>query len=337
MKAHQLNIIEAQIGNTEITNFDEIRRNNDNLFFNGEMDFWQRGDGPYTTNAYTADRWTRISSGGTVTAQKHVNTSWPSQRSTQRSLQLTVASQSAAGDYAQISQRVERWQDVSGKTVTLSADIFAGQSSTSVAFKFLNYYGVGGDATTTTTPNDKVALDYGWNHVAVTIDVPTYFGKVLGTAPYFEPYFIFSAGSNYDTLTHNLGIQSGVWYVTNAKLELGDTATPFISRPEAEEFILCNRYYEIWAAGYQPAVMTTSAAGYFDIRYKVQKRANPTATEVGTAQIYQPGPGWSNRTDISFASMNFREGIGLIYDTAHTYSIAGAYLLNIIVHLNAEL
>jgi len=37
--------------------------------------------------------------------------------------------------------------------------------------------------------------------------------------------------------------QYGVFYVTDVKLEVGDRATPFVSRPIAEELALCQRYY----------------------------------------------------------------------------------------------
>ena len=75
-----------------------------------------------------------------------------------------------------------------------------------------------------------------------------------------------------------IGTLSATWQVTGVQLEKGSTATSFDYRPYGTEFMLCQRYFELFnirlRSGLDGVTGTQRGTGYF----KVTKRATPTIT-----------------------------------------------------------
>lgn len=75
-------------------------------------------------------------------------------------------------------------------------------------------------------------------------------------------------------------MSAGDVYITGVKLESGTTATPFVSKPIAEEIELCRRYYQVVVSHRFPMMMTTSTAASGPIFLEKVMRTAPTVTIV---------------------------------------------------------
>ena len=196
--------------------------NNPNLLINGDFRINQRGvyamDG--SKRRYTYDRWYVSSypqkSDGSVIPSSHKGVFF-----------------SAFSLYDLVGQDVEDSKSLNGKTVTVSCETILHEGSF-----VLELYD--GDA----------LLDN------ILINGTPYVESVAGTGK--DP--IYPDTADYTTLTikkisisNTLRVvigcnrlstnkQAGIT-IHNVKLEIGDTATPFLPRPYAEELKLCQRYY----------------------------------------------------------------------------------------------
>mgnify|MGYP003339333248 CR=1 FL=1 len=110
------------------------------------------------------------------------------------------------------------------------------------------------------------------------------FSILFSTFSIEEDLILFSS-SNF--VSNN----GATFYITGVQLELGSVATPFESRLYGHELALCQRYYE---KSYDTlsAAPTNTAVGLYsgivdtqsttaisvNIRFKVEKRTNPTMT-----------------------------------------------------------
>jgi hypothetical protein len=77
--------------------------------------------------------------------------------------------------------------------------------------------------------------------------VPSLTGKTLGTNnnSYIKPQFWVSAGSNFNSRTGSLGIQSNTFDIWGVQIEQGSTATAFQTATGTiqGELAACQRYY----------------------------------------------------------------------------------------------
>jgi hypothetical protein len=80
----------------------------------------------------------------------------------------------------------------------------------------------------------------------------------------------------------NLNIEFDTGTVSLVQLEAGSVATPFERRQYGQELALCQRYFEIQHA-YGNAYGNSSNAVSVGTPFKMQKRAVPTMTDVGTS------------------------------------------------------
>ena len=102
------------------------------------------------------------------------------------------------------------------------------------------------------------------------------------------------------------------------KLELGDVATPFVPRPYAEEFLLCQRYYEK-GVPYSVVKFARSTNVFYDGGYiplKVQKRTTPTVSvySISGAKNYIRNDNGS--TDVALNYGNITTNGFMIYSNA---------------------
>lgn len=277
MRTNSLQAPEMTIGNTQITDFSTIRRHGNNFLINGKMDIWQRGTDPFYSAEYTSDRWIQSFSGGILTTDRWQNTNWPSVYA-RYSLRTTVSSQSAAGDYAQIIQRIENPWEFSNQEISLSFDIYANQTG-NIFLYLSNVYGSGGSSTTNVIFG-KYTLTTGWNHIESTATNDDWSTKTIGsTDAYAELKLVYSAGSTYDSLTNSLGIQNGTWYLTNVKLEANEVATPFVPRLPQQELSLCQRYfYDLGGTNIIGIGSGMSSLIRLERFHPVQMRTTPTVT-----------------------------------------------------------
>ena len=86
----------------------------------------------------------------------------------------------------------------------------------------------------------KVATTASWVKYSVTAELPSMLSSIFGTNndSHLDVNFWYSASSVSNLRTDTLGQQIGVFYLSNAQLEFGDTATDFEYRHPAEELML---------------------------------------------------------------------------------------------------
>jgi len=140
---------------------------------------------------------------------------------------------------------------------------------------------------------------------------------------------------------------TGVTY-SRLKLEVGTSATPFESRPMAQELALCQRYYETsFAAGVTPGTgqaspgyitcaWTTGKARSQFIPFKVTKRAVPALTAYTSSDANTPLVGrWSlwngtiwNTAGVATFNSNKTLGFDVEQDFSAGLTINGSYLIS---------
>ena len=234
-----------------------------NRIINGNMYIAQRatsatvtaGTGvPTASTGYPAvDRFFAYSTGANVTAAQVSGSG-----SNRNLFRITgAASVTAVG----VGQRIEALNsyDLAGQTCTLSVDL-ANSLLTTVTWT-ANYatttdtFGTIGTPTKTQIATGTFTVTSTLTRYSVNISVP-------------------AAATTGVEILLTVGAQtSGTWDIDNVQFEPGSAATPFERRQYGQEFMLCQRYYEVGSVKvYVNAGTSATTSGCF----KVTKRASPT-------------------------------------------------------------
>ncbi|MCW3478799.1 hypothetical protein OL229_04355 [Neisseriaceae bacterium JH1-16] len=116
-----------------------------NALINGNFDIWQRGPGPFTSYAYTADRWYQSSNGSTISTTRQSfalgQPDVPSEPT--HFLRTAVTSVAGTNNYATVVQKIESVRTFAGKKVTLTFRAKA-DGNKNVAVSFSQTFGTGG-------------------------------------------------------------------------------------------------------------------------------------------------------------------------------------------------
>ena len=174
---------------------------NPNLLINGDFKVNQRGKASYTgsgSRLYTVDRWA-ITSSASVSS---INTS---------SISVNFSTQ-----YQAIEQKIEDYEKLKGKMVTLSCKI-SNVTISSGDQLFLRYNSGDVNGTTKINSDGIYSLTFTVSNSATQLAVQIFSGTGTGIAYSFDLEWI--------------------------KLEIGSLATPYSPRPYAEELSMCQRYY----------------------------------------------------------------------------------------------
>lgn len=199
---------------------------NPNLLINGDFLINQRGQTQYNKNyKYTVDRWCLSNMNKDLITEKGVLNVYDG------FVELT-----GMGDYQlyiqQASNEVEQLQN---KTVTFSVDARVENMSKGNIFVQFSYKYNSNQSGLGKKTFDNTQLNGEWKRISVTLTIPNYklnqFWAQCGS---------FSDPDNgYLPVNTECKIQ-----FRNAKLEIGEKATPFIPRLHGEEITLCKRYYQ---------------------------------------------------------------------------------------------
>jgi len=267
-----------------------------NKIINGDFSINQRGFTSNTTTAsFNFDRWFQQNSGGTftVTPQNFTLGAAPvAGYEASKFLQGITASQSAAGDFAIITQRIENVRTYAGNTVTISFYAKANTGTPKIGVEVQQNFGTGGSpSATVSTPAGAITLTTSFARYSVTVAVPSISGKTLGSTAgtsYLELNLWTSSGATNATRASSIGIQNFTASIWGVQVEYGSKATPFQiasgGSPQAE-LAMCQRYYQ--APSETPAALMIyggSASGgfaanaYSNYSFPVQMRVTPTLT-----------------------------------------------------------
>ena len=192
-----------------------------NRIINGGMQVWQRGTSfsvTAGTTAYTADRFSVISIGGTTTASQVAGTG-----GFQNALRLTGGSGVTNCFFGQKIESVNAF-DLAGGNVTFQ--IRASASTNRTLLWYARY------PNTTDNYAAVTLITSGSINITTTPTIYTFTFAVPGAATTgLEVYFETGA------------FTSGTIDVTGVQLEVGTAATPFERRQFGQELALCQRYY----------------------------------------------------------------------------------------------
>ncbi|MBH1418046.1 hypothetical protein I5U33_07375 [Stenotrophomonas maltophilia] len=253
-----------------------------NVLINGDFDVWQRGTSFTVSNVYSADRWF-IQQGG-VSGQsvvQHVplpgESNFPDSVFT---LNVNITGNSSAtGAFQTFEQRVEDCRTFANKVSTLSFKVFnAGAAGRKIAVEFAQIFGAGGSPAILGIAPEVFSLAAGMNYIVKTVTLPSVAGKTANLGHAAVVIIWSTAGSDFNSRTGGLGLQTGGLYFSKMKWEAGSVATPFVRRDPGVELLLCYRYGE-------PVGFIANADGpyYSTYYYKVPKRVVPTLTVLGNS------------------------------------------------------
>jgi hypothetical protein len=274
-----------------------------NRIINGAMVIDQRNAGASVTPAnagYTLDRWVAnmFTNSGKFSVQQNAGSVTPPVGFKNYLGVLSLSSYSiASGDIYTIRQRVEGyniadlgWGTANAKTVTLSFQVYSSLTGT-FGGSLMN------DSTNRSYPfSYAIPVANTWTSISVTIagdttgtwltnkgtGIQVIFGLGMGST------FSGTAGSwqagNFASATGAtsvVGTNGATFYITGVQLEKGSTATSFDYRPYGTELALCQRYFQLVAAGYGGSSVSAQPNGTMG-QFIVEMRAAPTVTWVSS-------------------------------------------------------
>jgi hypothetical protein len=255
-----------------------------NKIINGNFDIWQRSTSNTSSGYFTADRWgSEHGSGTTKTASRQSFTLGQTDVPGEPTyfMRHVVTTGGTSGAYAVPYQRIESVRTLAGKTATLSFWAKA-NASKNIATEFTQFFGTGGSPSATVNGIGVTthALTTSWQKFTTTVSIPSISGKTLGSDSndFLCIFFFLDAGSTFNARTNSLGNQSGTFDIAQVQLEEGPVATAFEQRHIAQEFALCQRYYQALIDHAWEGTITSGHKATINIPIIPSMRATPSVT-----------------------------------------------------------
>lgn len=276
-----------------------------NLLINGDFRVNQRGfSSTTTTGAYGFDRWTMIGNGGTTTYSAQtfsLGNAIPGYEP-QNFARIVSSGQSASSSYSIFIQKIENVRTAAGLPVVLSFWAKAASGTPKVAIELYQYFGTGGSpSASVSTHAGQVTLSTSWQRFTVLATLPSIAGKTVGTTMdgALEVNMWVSGGSDYNSRTGSLGIQSNTFDFWGVQIEQNYQPTPFEQRPYGVELQLCQRYYYRYSnatlngggLGYISGFSSTRGFGYVHIPTEMRGSITitPTSCQYDTLSLSNAG------------------------------------------------
>ena len=287
-----------------------------NRIINGDMGIDQRNAGASVTPInleYTVDRWAAgLTQASKFSVQQNAAAVTPPVGFSNYLGVTSLSSYSVlAGDIFLIRQYIEGynfadlgWGTANAKTITLSfwvrsslTGTFGGSlmnSASNRSYPFTYSISV---ANTWEQKSVTIAGDTSGTWIGATngIGVRVFFG-LGGGATYSGTAGAWAASAFYTATgaTSVVGTNAATFYITGVQLEVGSTATPFERRLYGQEFINCQRYYEVITSdtGGLPLILFKydATGAYWNFwSMSTRKRASPTVALAS-------GGAWTNTT-----------------------------------------
>lgn len=288
-----------------------------------------------TTGAYNFDRWLQQNSGGTFTVTPQTFTPGTAPvvgYEAANFVRGVTATQSAAGDYAIISQRIEDVRTMAGTTATISFWAKANTGTPKIGIELSQNFGAGGSpSSAVSTPVGSITLTTSWVRYSASVSIPSISGKTIGTtanSSYLELNLWTSSGATNATRASSIGIQNFTADIWGVQLEAGSSATSFVlagGGSEQPELALSQRYYFRTQTGTSYGVFGVTVAGgttttYANVIMKQTMRTTP-------ASVDYSGLKWqaiNNSANISAASISDATPENVLLVCTTTGATAGA-------------
>jgi hypothetical protein len=234
-----------------------------NKIINGDFGVNQRAFSSTTTDAtFGFDRFRCDSNGGaTFSAQVFTPGAAPvAGYESANYLRIVTTGQSGTGVYTVIRTNIEDVRNFAGQTVTLSFWAKAATGTPKIASDIRQVFGSGGSpSATVNTYGGSATLSTSWARYSLTVAIPSISGKTIGTTANTSSLQLqlwVSAGSDFNSRTGSLGIQSNTFEIWGIQMESGSTATAFQTATGTiqGELAACQRYYQVANYGFGKAL-----------------------------------------------------------------------------------
>jgi hypothetical protein len=265
-----------------------------NLLHNSLFNIQQRGAGPWTASAYTADRWSmNIAAPDTATFAIYGVTDGIRSQAGDEAMRFFLECNftGTATGQTQLNQEIEGVRRLANKTVTLSFYAQAGVAGTKLEFVFTQSFGTGGSASAAVYISaPSVTLTTAMARYSLTLALPSIAGKTLGTNgdDFTQVIFLFNQGAGGF-------IQSGIVNLWGIQLEVGSVAT-LLEKPDPQQDLAkCQRFYQTGNFRLILYQLTGTSVGVAH-PFPVIMRASPTVVPNYTVNSNVTGPSvaWDN-------------------------------------------
>jgi len=278
-----------------------------NAIINGDFRINQRGFSSSTTGGFGFDRWQVGANDGTTTYSAQTFTAGAAPVSGYEAInyaRMASTGQTSANAYSILLQKIEDVRTFAGQTVTVSFWAKATSGTPSVAINLYQDFGSGGSAGVYSYPSvKKVATNTSWTRYSATISVASVSGKTIGTGSNLTLYLWISGGSNWNTQTDSMGIQTTTIDFWGVQVESGSVATAFQTATGTlqGEIALAQRYfrryidktlYEGLTVGF--AQSTTRMIGV--LNYAMRTAPSLTVSAAGDFNAETGSSGWKTVT-----------------------------------------
>ena len=245
-----------------------------NKLINGDFNINQRGFSSTTTTAtFGFDRWVLSATDGTTTYSAQtftLGTAPVAGYEGKNFARLVSSGQTATNALSALNQPIEGVRTFAGETITVSFWAKASTGTPNITVFALQNFGGGGSASAPVFigANNKQAISTSWARYSFQLSIPSIAGKTIdGGGDLLRIYVTTSAGSDRNSYTNSLGIQSATIDIWGVQAESGSVATAFQTATGtlAGELAACQRYYYRQPAAqaysnfsnYSPATSTT--------------------------------------------------------------------------------
>jgi len=259
-----------------------------NAIINGDFRINQRGFTSLTAGAYFFDRWAFGNNTGTVTVTPQTFTVGSPAATGYESpnyARQVVSGQSGTSAIAYIAQWIEDVRTFANSTITVSFYARASSGTPKIALEILQNFGTGGSPSSfVSTYAGQATINTSWTRYSITTTIPNINGKTIGSTANTSSLQIqlwTSAGTDFNSRTGSLGIQSNTFDFWGVQVERGSVATPFEQRPIGTELALCQRYYYVGNPGFSSIFMSMNTNQFGELltfAYPVTMRTTPTVT-----------------------------------------------------------
>jgi hypothetical protein len=294
-----------------------------NKIINGDFGINQRNFTTATSDGtYTFDRWVASNTGISCTYTPQTFTAGAAPVAGYEAtnfVRILTTGQTATSERTILVQRIENVRSFAGQTATVSFWAKAATGTPKMAVELSQNFGSGGSASVNNY-GGQVTLSTAWARYSVTIAVPSISGKTIGTSNFLALNLWVSAGSDFNSRTGSLGIQSNTFDIWGVQLEYGSKATPFQTATGTiqGELQACRRYL--------PAYVTSSLIGYayatngaiYTFSFDTPARTTPTGILVsGTFNAYGLNTSYSvtpifNEATVNQGSLNVTSGLTIV-------------------------
>ena len=210
-----------------------------NLVINGGFEIWQRGLtwNSFNSMRYTADRWLQYAaSSSTITVTRQQFTAGQTEvPGNPRYYYRMDNTPDADTTWMELFHRIEHVKRFSDVPVTLSFWMKANKLQVEKEIRLTQNFGVGGSGIVSVL-SPRFTIQTYWQKYEFTFDLPSVTGKSILEDNFLQIHWyspdVVAADTYYD--------------LAQVQLEYGRVATPFEERPYAEEFNLCERFYQLY-------------------------------------------------------------------------------------------